>query len=141
MELYYLSFCCFTLVLCCAGESEIPQPPVLDISTNTPDTEPVTSADADESSNACDKLSSSTMSLQRHVDSPISKRLSASTAAITHSPDRGKCNVSPLSTFPRCFTLSLYLPAFLSFITASYLDFLGFFPSLVSHSSKCRATD
>ncbi|XP_071994068.1 MAP7 domain-containing protein 2 isoform X6 [Engystomops pustulosus] len=37
---------------------------------------------------ACDKLSSSTMSLQRHVDSPISKRLSASTAAITHSPDR-----------------------------------------------------
>ncbi|XP_071994064.1 MAP7 domain-containing protein 2 isoform X3 [Engystomops pustulosus] len=70
------------------GESEIPQPPVLDISTNTPDTEPVTSADADESSNACDKLSSSTMSLQRHVDSPISKRLSASTAAITHSPDR-----------------------------------------------------
>ncbi|XP_075191537.1 MAP7 domain-containing protein 2 isoform X5 [Anomaloglossus baeobatrachus] len=37
---------------------------------------------------ACDKLSSSTMSLQRQVDSPISKRLSASTAAITHSPDR-----------------------------------------------------
>ncbi|XP_077150744.1 MAP7 domain-containing protein 2 isoform X7 [Ranitomeya variabilis] len=37
---------------------------------------------------ACDKLSSSTMSLQRPVDSPISKRLSASTAAITHSPDR-----------------------------------------------------
>ncbi|XP_075710151.1 MAP7 domain-containing protein 2 isoform X5 [Rhinoderma darwinii] len=37
---------------------------------------------------ACDKLSSSTMSLQRPVDSPINKRLSASTAAITHSPDR-----------------------------------------------------
>ncbi|XP_077336857.1 MAP7 domain-containing protein 2 isoform X8 [Lithobates pipiens] len=37
---------------------------------------------------ACDKMSSSTMSLQRPVDSPISKRLSASTAAITHSPDR-----------------------------------------------------
>ncbi|KAM4044121.1 MAP7 domain-containing protein 2 isoform 4-T4 [Anomaloglossus baeobatrachus] len=70
------------------GESEIPQPPVLDLSTTTPDTEPVTSADADEPSNACDKLSSSTMSLQRQVDSPISKRLSASTAAITHSPDR-----------------------------------------------------
>ncbi|XP_077150741.1 MAP7 domain-containing protein 2 isoform X4 [Ranitomeya variabilis] len=70
------------------GESEIPQPPVLDLATNTPDTEPVTSADADEPSNACDKLSSSTMSLQRPVDSPISKRLSASTAAITHSPDR-----------------------------------------------------
>ncbi|XP_073523574.1 MAP7 domain-containing protein 2 isoform X4 [Phyllobates terribilis] len=70
------------------GESEIPQPPVLDLTTNTPDTEPVTCADADEPSNACDKLSSSTMSLQRPVDSPISKRLSASTAAITHSPDR-----------------------------------------------------
>ncbi|KAE8622516.1 hypothetical protein XENTR_v10005267 [Xenopus tropicalis] len=37
---------------------------------------------------ACDKLSSSTMSLQRPMESPISKRLSASTAAITHSPDR-----------------------------------------------------
>ncbi|XP_041439559.1 MAP7 domain-containing protein 2 isoform X6 [Xenopus laevis] len=37
---------------------------------------------------ACDKLSSSTMSLQRPVESPISKRLSASTAAITHSLDR-----------------------------------------------------
>ncbi|XP_053313273.1 MAP7 domain-containing protein 2 isoform X6 [Spea bombifrons] len=37
---------------------------------------------------AFDKLSSSTMSLQRSVDSPISKRLSASTAAITHSLDR-----------------------------------------------------
>ncbi|KAM3934077.1 MAP7 domain-containing protein 2 isoform 3-T3 [Leptodactylus fuscus] len=78
------------------GESEIPQPPVVDLTTNTPDTEPVTSADADESSNACDKLSSSTMSLQRPVDSPISKRLSASTAAITHSPDRAPA--SPLKS-------------------------------------------
>ncbi|XP_073523591.1 MAP7 domain-containing protein 2 isoform X10 [Phyllobates terribilis] len=34
------------------GESEIPQPPVLDLTTNTPDTEPVTCADADEPSNA-----------------------------------------------------------------------------------------
>ncbi|XP_040194168.1 MAP7 domain-containing protein 2 isoform X6 [Rana temporaria] len=66
------------------GDSETPPPPVLDLT----DTEPVTSAAADESSNACDKMSSSTMSLQRPVDSPISKRLSASTAAITHSPDR-----------------------------------------------------
>ncbi|XP_073523576.1 MAP7 domain-containing protein 2 isoform X5 [Phyllobates terribilis] len=78
------------------GESEIPQPPVLDLTTNTPDTEPVTCADADEPSNACDKLSSSTMSLQRPVDSPISKRLSASTAAITHSPDRAPA--SPLKS-------------------------------------------
>ncbi|XP_056414601.1 MAP7 domain-containing protein 2 isoform X5 [Hyla sarda] len=78
------------------GESETPQPPVVDLTTNTPDTEPVTSAAADEFSNACDKLSSSTMSLQRHVDSPISKRLSASTAAITHSPDRAPA--SPLKS-------------------------------------------
>ncbi|XP_075710152.1 MAP7 domain-containing protein 2 isoform X6 [Rhinoderma darwinii] len=45
---------------------------------------------------ACDKLSSSTMSLQRPVDSPINKRLSASTAAITHSPDRAPA--SPLKS-------------------------------------------
>ncbi|KAG9485699.1 hypothetical protein GDO78_008668 [Eleutherodactylus coqui] len=45
---------------------------------------------------ACDKLSSSTISLQRQVDSPISKRLSASTAAITHSPDRAPA--SPLKS-------------------------------------------
>ncbi|XP_075710148.1 MAP7 domain-containing protein 2 isoform X2 [Rhinoderma darwinii] len=46
---------------------------------------------------ACDKLSSSTMSLQRPVDSPINKRLSASTAAITHSPDRAhRMYLSPM---------------------------------------------
>ncbi|KAE8622511.1 hypothetical protein XENTR_v10005267 [Xenopus tropicalis] len=45
---------------------------------------------------ACDKLSSSTMSLQRPMESPISKRLSASTAAITHSPDRAPA--SPLKS-------------------------------------------
>ncbi|XP_018101748.1 MAP7 domain-containing protein 2 isoform X13 [Xenopus laevis] len=45
---------------------------------------------------ACDKLSSSTMSLQRPVESPISKRLSASTAAITHSLDRAPA--SPLKS-------------------------------------------
>lgn len=49
---------------------------------------------------ACDKLSSSTMSLQRQVDSPISKRLSASTAAITHSPDRAhRMYLSPMENF------------------------------------------
>ncbi|XP_075285382.1 MAP7 domain-containing protein 2 isoform X5 [Opisthocomus hoazin] len=37
---------------------------------------------------ACDKLSASTMNLPKQMESPISKRLSASTAAITHSPDR-----------------------------------------------------
>ncbi|NXO36961.1 MA7D2 protein, partial [Locustella ochotensis] len=40
---------------------------------------------------ACDKLSASTMNLPKQMESPISKRLSSSTAAITHSPDRGKC--------------------------------------------------
>ncbi|XP_069802425.1 MAP7 domain-containing protein 2 isoform X2 [Dendropsophus ebraccatus] len=49
---------------------------------------------------ACDKLSSSTMSLQRQVDSPISKRLSASTAAITHSPDRAhRMHLSPMENY------------------------------------------
>ncbi|XP_063811821.1 MAP7 domain-containing protein 2 isoform X4 [Pseudophryne corroboree] len=82
------------------GESESSPPPVLGITTNTFDSEPVTSAAADESSNACDKLSSSTMSLQRPVDSPISKRLSASTAAITHSPDRAhRMYLSPMENF------------------------------------------
>ncbi|XP_035176057.1 MAP7 domain-containing protein 2 isoform X6 [Oxyura jamaicensis] len=37
---------------------------------------------------ACDKLSASTMNLPKQMESPISKRLSSSTAAITHSPDR-----------------------------------------------------
>uniref|UniRef100_A0A8U7NUJ2 MAP7 domain containing 2 n=1 Tax=Corvus moneduloides TaxID=1196302 RepID=A0A8U7NUJ2_CORMO len=36
----------------------------------------------------CDKLSASTMNLPKQMESPISKRLSSSTAAITHSPDR-----------------------------------------------------
>ncbi|XP_075052646.1 MAP7 domain-containing protein 2 isoform X2 [Mixophyes fleayi] len=82
------------------GESEISPPPVLGLTTNTLDSEPVTSAAAEESSNACDKLSSSTMSLQRPVDSPISKRLSASTAAITHSPDRAhRMYLSPMENF------------------------------------------
>uniref|UniRef100_A0A6I8QMW3 MAP7 domain containing 2 n=1 Tax=Xenopus tropicalis TaxID=8364 RepID=A0A6I8QMW3_XENTR len=49
---------------------------------------------------ACDKLSSSTMSLQRPMESPISKRLSASTAAITHSPDRAhRMHLSPSENF------------------------------------------
>ncbi|CAJ0957355.1 unnamed protein product [Ranitomeya imitator] len=70
---------------------------------------------------ACDKLSSSTMSLQRPVDSPISKRLSASTAAITHSPDRGKWTVSPFPISPAALPF-LLLSSFLYIIAASYLD-------------------
>ncbi|XP_014442601.1 MAP7 domain-containing protein 2 isoform X1 [Tupaia chinensis] len=37
---------------------------------------------------ACDKLSTSVMNLQKQTEPPMSKRLSSSTAAITHSPDR-----------------------------------------------------
>ncbi|XP_031815375.1 MAP7 domain-containing protein 2 isoform X5 [Sarcophilus harrisii] len=41
---------------------------------------------------ACDKLSASTMNLPKQLESPISKRLSSSTAAITYSSDK----VSPI---------------------------------------------
>ncbi|XP_041437739.1 MAP7 domain-containing protein 2 isoform X7 [Xenopus laevis] len=80
------------------GDPECPIPPELALAANTLLPDPVSSAAAAaaESSNACDKLSSSTMSLQRPVESPISKRLSASTAAITHSLDRAPA--SPLKS-------------------------------------------
>ncbi|XP_012812758.2 MAP7 domain-containing protein 2 isoform X5 [Xenopus tropicalis] len=79
------------------GDSECPLPPELALAANTLPPDSVTSAAAAaDSSNACDKLSSSTMSLQRPMESPISKRLSASTAAITHSPDRAPA--SPLKS-------------------------------------------
>ncbi|XP_077637763.1 MAP7 domain-containing protein 2 isoform X2 [Lonchura striata] len=45
---------------------------------------------------ACDKLSASTMNLPKQMESPISKRLSSSTVAITHSPDRAPA--SPLKS-------------------------------------------
>ncbi|XP_032537038.1 MAP7 domain-containing protein 2 isoform X3 [Chiroxiphia lanceolata] len=49
---------------------------------------------------ACDKLSASTMNLPKQMDSPISKRLSSSTAAITHSPDRAhRMHLSPMENF------------------------------------------
>ncbi|KAM8976037.1 MAP7 domain-containing protein 2 [Pelodytes ibericus] len=82
------------------GESENSPPPVLGFSANTLPSDPVTSAGADDSSNAFDKLSSSTMSLQKPMDSPISKRLSASTATIIHSPDRAhRMYLSPMENF------------------------------------------
>nr|KAF6435957.1 MAP7 domain containing 2 [Rousettus aegyptiacus] len=37
---------------------------------------------------ACDKLSTSTMNLPKQTETPMSKRLSSSTAAISYSPDR-----------------------------------------------------
>ncbi|XP_032186987.1 MAP7 domain-containing protein 2 isoform X14 [Mustela erminea] len=55
-------------------------------STLPPD--PGTTATAAESSNACDKLSTSTMNLPKQTEPPMSKRLSSSTVAISYSPDR-----------------------------------------------------
>ncbi|KAM4700459.1 MAP7 domain-containing protein 2 isoform 2-T2 [Discoglossus pictus] len=49
---------------------------------------------------ACDKLSSSTMNLPKPMETTISKRLSASTAAIAHSPDRAhRMHLSATETF------------------------------------------
>ncbi|KAM9020625.1 MAP7 domain-containing protein 2 isoform 4-T4 [Ara ararauna] len=70
------------------GESENTPPPVLGLAANTLPPDPVTSTAPADSLNACDKLSASTMNLPKQMESPISKRLSSSTAAITHSPDR-----------------------------------------------------
>uniref|UniRef100_A0A8D0LC50 MAP7 domain containing 2 n=1 Tax=Sphenodon punctatus TaxID=8508 RepID=A0A8D0LC50_SPHPU len=70
------------------GESENTPPPLLGLAANTLPPDPVTSTAAADSYNACDKLSASTMNLPKQMESPISKRLSASTAAITYSPDR-----------------------------------------------------
>nr|XP_030137735.3 MAP7 domain-containing protein 2 isoform X2 [Taeniopygia guttata] len=70
------------------GESENTPPPVLGLAANTLPPDPVTSTAPADSFNACDKLSASTMNLPKQMESPISKRLSSSTVAITHSPDR-----------------------------------------------------
>ncbi|XP_065435888.1 MAP7 domain-containing protein 2 isoform X13 [Chrysemys picta bellii] len=70
------------------GESENTPPPLLGLAANTLPSDPVTSTAAADSYNACDKLSASTMNLPKQMESPISKRLSSSTAAITYSPDR-----------------------------------------------------
>uniref|UniRef100_A0A8C5TI13 MAP7 domain containing 2 n=1 Tax=Malurus cyaneus samueli TaxID=2593467 RepID=A0A8C5TI13_9PASS len=70
------------------GESENTPPPVVGLAANTLPPDPVTSAAPADSFNACDKLSASTMNLPKQMESPISKRLSSSTVAITHSPDR-----------------------------------------------------
>uniref|UniRef100_A0A8C6YMP7 MAP7 domain containing 2 n=1 Tax=Nothoprocta perdicaria TaxID=30464 RepID=A0A8C6YMP7_NOTPE len=78
------------------GESENTPPPVVGLAANTLPADPVTSAAPADSFNACDKLSASTMNLPKQTESPISKRLSSSTAAITHSPDRAPA--SPLKS-------------------------------------------
>ncbi|XP_077199189.1 MAP7 domain-containing protein 2 isoform X4 [Paroedura picta] len=69
------------------GESENTPPPVgLAANPLLPDS--VASTAAADPSNACDKLSASTMNLPKQMESPINKRLSSSTATITYSPDR-----------------------------------------------------
>nr|XP_031529158.1 MAP7 domain-containing protein 2 isoform X12 [Vicugna pacos] len=50
--------------------------------------DPGTTAATAESTNACDKLSTSTMNLPKQTEPPMSKRLSSSTVAISYSPDR-----------------------------------------------------
>uniref|UniRef100_A0A8C3J2M7 MAP7 domain containing 2 n=1 Tax=Calidris pygmaea TaxID=425635 RepID=A0A8C3J2M7_9CHAR len=80
------------------GESENTPPPVLGLAANTLTPDPVTSTAPADSFNACDKLSASTMNLPKQMESPISKRLSSSTAAITHSPDREKRPATPGSS-------------------------------------------
>ncbi|XP_067401106.1 MAP7 domain-containing protein 2 isoform X4 [Emydura macquarii macquarii] len=82
------------------GESENTPPPLLGLAANTLPPDPVTSTAADDSYNACDKLSASTMNLPKQMESPISKRLSSSTAAITYSPDRAhRMHLSPMENF------------------------------------------
>ncbi|KAM6315371.1 MAP7 domain-containing protein 2 [Podargus strigoides] len=82
------------------GESENTPPPVLGLAANTLPPDSVTSTVPADSFNACDKLSASTMNLPKQMESPISKRLSSSTAAITHSPDRAhRMHLSPMENF------------------------------------------
>ncbi|XP_032186985.1 MAP7 domain-containing protein 2 isoform X12 [Mustela erminea] len=70
------------------GESENTPPPPLGLAASTLPPDPGTTATAAESSNACDKLSTSTMNLPKQTEPPMSKRLSSSTVAISYSPDR-----------------------------------------------------
>uniref|UniRef100_A0A8C4V5L7 MAP7 domain containing 2 n=1 Tax=Falco tinnunculus TaxID=100819 RepID=A0A8C4V5L7_FALTI len=72
------------------GESENSPRPVLGLAANTLPSDPVTSTAPADSFNARDKLSASTTNLPKQMESPISKHLSSSTVAITHSPDTGK---------------------------------------------------
>ncbi|XP_066475887.1 MAP7 domain-containing protein 2 isoform X2 [Tiliqua scincoides] len=81
------------------GESENTPPP-LDLTANTLLPDPVASTAAVDPSNACDKLSASTMNLPKQMESPINKRLSSSTATITYSPDRAhRMHLSPMENF------------------------------------------
>ncbi|XP_032696682.1 MAP7 domain-containing protein 2 isoform X20 [Lontra canadensis] len=70
------------------GESENTPPPPLGLAASALPLDPGTTATTAESTNACDKLSTSTMNLPKQTEPPMSKRLSSSTVAISYSPDR-----------------------------------------------------
>ncbi|XP_041498267.1 MAP7 domain-containing protein 2-like isoform X2 [Microtus oregoni] len=70
------------------GESENTPPLPLTLAASTLPSDTGTTTAAAESTNACDKLSTSTMNLPKQTDPPMSKRLSSSTVAISYSPDR-----------------------------------------------------
>ncbi|XP_060038900.1 MAP7 domain-containing protein 2 isoform X9 [Erinaceus europaeus] len=70
------------------GESESTPPPPLGLAASTLPPDTGTAATTAEPTNACDKLSTSTMNLPKQTEPPMSKRLSSSTAAISYSPDR-----------------------------------------------------
>ncbi|XP_039601479.1 MAP7 domain-containing protein 2-like isoform X2 [Polypterus senegalus] len=76
-------------------------PPPLGLATSTlpsdPETSAAAAAAAAEPGNAPDKLSASTTNLPKHLEPPINKRLSSSSATITHPADRAhRLHLSPL---------------------------------------------
>ncbi|XP_057394720.1 MAP7 domain-containing protein 2 isoform X17 [Balaenoptera acutorostrata] len=82
------------------GESGNTPPPPLGLAASTLPPDPGTTAAAAESTNACDKLSTSTMNLPKQTEPPMSKRLSSSTATMSYSPDRAhRTHLSPMETF------------------------------------------
>ncbi|XP_045059128.1 MAP7 domain-containing protein 2 [Desmodus rotundus] len=70
------------------GESENTPPPPLGLAASTLPPDPGTAAAAAESTNARDSLSTSAIHLTKQTESSISKRLSSSTVAKSHSPHR-----------------------------------------------------
>ncbi|XP_050997110.1 MAP7 domain-containing protein 2 isoform X2 [Acomys russatus] len=70
------------------GESENTPPLPLTLAASTLPSDTGTTTAAAESTNACDKLSTSTMNLPKQTEPPMNKRLSSSTVAISYSPDR-----------------------------------------------------
>nr|XP_012640095.1 MAP7 domain-containing protein 2 isoform X1 [Microcebus murinus] len=82
------------------GETGNTPPPPLGLAASTLPPDAGTTAAAAEPTNACDKLSTSTMNLPKQTEPPMSKRLSSSTVAISYSPDRAhRTHLSPMETF------------------------------------------